>query len=95
MPRPTLSFALVTLSAALAAWGAPAQPAKPMPTKDFVVATAQADQFEIDEGQLATVQSRNAQVRAFARRMMDDHAMIAQAMRQAAVRSGMLPPPRA
>ncbi len=94
MNKTMLLLLAVALCAVLSGAASLAQSAKPMPIKDFVKAAAQSDQFEIDEGQLAVAQSQSAQVRAFAQQMIHDHALMAQAMAQAAERSGLPPPPK-
>jgi putative membrane protein len=66
----------------------------PMPTKDFVAAAAQSDQFEIQEARVAAAQSKNAQVRAFAQQMIQDHTRAKEALEQAAMKSGISPPPK-
>lgn len=90
---------LATLSAALAcalslaAAPALAQPAAPTPTRDFLAAAAQSDQFEITEAQVVGTQSQNPRVLAFARQMTDDHASTTAALKRAAAKSGVQGPP--
>jgi putative membrane protein len=46
---------------------------KPTPDQQFVSKAADANMAEIELGRLAETRSANEQVRAFARRMVDDH----------------------
>ena len=76
------------------AQAAAAQPApRPMPTKDFVQAAAQSDQYEILAGRVAVVESHDPRIRAFAQDMIQDHTKTSQALEQAAMASGLSPPP--
>ena len=85
-----VAFLAVASSVASAA---PAQDPGSPQTRDFVQAAGQSDAFEILEAQTALTQSTDPQVRAFAQRMIQDHRRTSQALRQAAVRSGLTPPP--
>ena len=66
-----------------------------MPARDFVQAAQASDQYEIDAGRVAIIQSQDPRVRAFARQMIRDHTKTSHALRQAALASGMTPPPMA
>ncbi len=84
------TLAGVTLAAALS--GAAAPP--PAATRDFVQAAAASDQFEMMEAHVADVEGRDPRVRAFARRMVQDHGRTTHALLQAVAAAG-LPPPEA
>ena len=56
---------------------------------------AQSDQYEIQAAEDALGQSQNPQVRAFAQRMIADHTRSGEAVRQAAMASGLTSPPPA
>jgi len=88
-PRPWMAIAL---AAALVGNAAEAQDRIPPPPPYFVLAAAQSDQYEIAAAEDALAQSRNPQVRAFAQRMIDDHTQSRDALRQAAMASGLPPP---
>jgi putative membrane protein len=83
-----VSVALMGLTAPAAR----AQDAGSRPTREFLQAVANSDQFEIAEAQTVLTQSTNPDVRAFATRMLQDHQQHAQAVVDAAARSGLKPP---
>jgi putative membrane protein len=62
------------------------------PTREFVNAAAQSDQFEIFEAESALAQSENPDVRAFATEMIRDHQQSSQTLKDAATRSGLESP---
>ncbi|MDO7841944.1 DUF4142 domain-containing protein [Sphingomonas immobilis] len=62
-------------------------------TREFVSASAQSDQFEIDEAVTALAQSENPDVRGFATRMIEDHRKTSQALADAVSRSKLAAPP--
>ncbi len=66
-------------------------PRAPTP-QEFSQSAAESDGYELAAAQDALAQSRNAQVRKFAEQMLADHAKTAQALRDAAVVSGLEPP---
>ncbi|WP_174301013.1 DUF4142 domain-containing protein [Caulobacter sp. S45] len=70
-----------------------AQPPAPMSARDFVKAASASDQYEIQAARVAEVESRDGSVRAFARKMIQDHTRTRQALQQASLASGMPPPP--
>jgi predicted outer membrane protein len=72
-----------------------AQTPIPPSAKDFAMAAAQSDQYEIQAGRDAIAQSQNRQLRAFAQQMIDDHTRTSESLRQAVAASGMTPPPQA
>jgi putative membrane protein len=59
---------------------------------EFVQSAAQSDGYELAAAQDALAQSRSPQVRTFAEQMLADHARVEQALRDAAVASGLAPP---
>lgn len=77
----------------------PAEPPGPhaqaLPTPDFVAAAAQSDQFETEEGRLASMRSSNPRVRDAGSMMVRDHAQSTRRMQAAARRAGLpaTPPP--
>ena len=66
-------------------------PKTPKP-QEFVETVAQSDGYEIAAARCALAQSRNAQVRAFADRMIADHQQMTQSLAAAAKASGLEPP---
>ncbi len=66
-------------------------PKTPKP-QEFVESVAQSDGYELAAAQTALAQSRNAQVRTFAERMIADHENMARALADAAKASGLQPP---
>ena len=62
-------------------------------TREFVQAAGQSDKFEILEAQTALAQSSDPQIRAFAQQMIQDHSATSRALRDAAARAGLAPPP--
>jgi putative membrane protein len=86
------AVALITASLGLVAASAGAQEPGSRQTREFVQAAASSDQFEILEAQAALTQSTSPEVRAFAAQMLQDHQQLANAVRDAATRSGLKPP---
>ncbi|MBN8808277.1 MAG: DUF4142 domain-containing protein [Sphingomonas sp.] len=82
-----LTGALLCPSLALAA----AEPGSRQ-TREYLQASAQSDQFEILEAIAVLAESKNAGLRAFAERMIEDHRRSASALRAAALRAGLTPP---
>jgi putative membrane protein len=66
-------------------------PRTPTP-QDFAESAAQSDGYELAAAQDARAQSRSPQVRTFAEQMLADHARTGQALRDAALASGLAPP---
>ena len=62
-------------------------------TREYVEAAGQSDAFEMLEADTVLAQSRDPQVRAFAQKMIDDHARLAQSLRQATAEAGTKAPP--
>ena len=55
----------------------------PRATADFVKQAAQSDDFERQEGRLAGRRARDPAVRAFARKMVHDHALTTEGLKRA------------
>ena len=89
----TAFAAAAILSAALGVHPARAEAPVPPSPKDFAMAAAQGDQYEIEAARVAEVEGRDPGVRAFAQEMIRDHARMREALRQAAAASGLPPPP--
>ncbi len=75
--------------------GQAAQAQTPIPPspKDFAMAAAQSDQYEILAAHVAEVQGENPRVRTFAKEMIKDHTRLATELRQAAAAAGLPPVP--
>lgn len=84
--------AIVAGTLGLASLSAAAQEPGSRQSREFVQAAASSDQFEILEAQTVLAASANPDVRKFATHMLEDHQRIAQAVREAASKSGMKPP---
>ena len=102
MTRSLLLAGALALSLGSLAQAQPLPPSAPpgpamqaLPTPDFVVAAAQSDQFEIQEGRLASMRSTNPRVRQAGAMMVRDHGESTAKMRMAARRGGLppMPPP--
>lgn len=61
-------------------------------SQEFAQSAAQSDGYELAAAQAALAQSRAPQVRMFAQQMLADHARTAQAVRDAALATGLAPP---
>ena len=85
--RASIAFAM-----AIGCQGAGAQTPIPPSPKDFLMAAAQSDQYEIFAAHLAEVQGQDPRVRAFAAGMIKDHARLTDDLRKAALASGLPPP---
>ena len=66
-------------------------PRTPTP-EEFAQSAAESDGYELAAAHDALAQSRNPQVRMFAEQMLAEHARTAQALRDAALASGLPPP---
>jgi putative membrane protein len=75
-----------------AVWAA-TQPPGSRQTRDFVQSAAQSDAFEVLEAQTVLATTRDPDIRAFAQHMIHDHRETTRALEQAAVQSGLEPPP--
>jgi putative membrane protein len=62
------------------------------PPQEFANSVAQSDGYELAAARTALAESRNAQVRAFAERMIADHERMSQSLQDAARASGLEPP---
>jgi putative membrane protein len=87
-----VALGLIALSLGLACALASAQETGSRPTREYAQASASSDQFEILAAETALTQSTNADVRAFATRMLQDHQQLGKAVRDAATQSGLKPP---
>ena len=96
MSRPRVFRKVARLGAAVIALcvanAADAQQAGSRRTRDFVQAAAQSDQFEILEAETVLALSKDADIRAFATHMLEDHQRTSAVLAQATVRSGLEPP---
>ena len=93
MTRHRSMLLLAALPAALLLAGAAsAQDPGSRQTREFVQAAAESDTFELMEASTALAESKDPQVRAFAQHMLEAHHGTAQALQQAAARSGLKPP---
>ena len=81
-----------SLCASLGASASLAAPPPPTPTRDFVQAAANSDQFEINEAQVALIEGRDPRVRAFAQQMIQDHRELGRRLRQTVTTAGLPSP---
>ena len=88
----TVSWATTALIVAVGCHAAQAQTPIPPSPKDFVLAAAQSDQYEIMAAHLADVQGQDAHIRTFAQAMIRDHTRLTEDLRKAATASGLPPP---
>jgi putative membrane protein len=87
----TLSGVLA-LAMAVGCHGARAQTPIPPSPKDFVMAAAQGDQYEILAARTAEVQGQDPRIRTFAEEMIRDHTRLTEDLREAAMASGLPAP---
>ena len=85
----SVSLGAMRLATIVCAAHAAAQTPIPPSPKDFVAAALQSDQYEIAAGWDAAVQSNDPRVRTFAQQMIQDHTRMSEALRRAAVSSGL------
>lgn len=85
--------AVVVGVATVALMPAAAQEPGSRQTREFVEAAGQSDQFEILEAETVLGQTGDPQLRAFAQTMIRDHTRTNDALRSAAARAGLKPPP--
>jgi len=83
----------VTAVAVLASAAAVAQETGSRQTREYVQSAGQSDAFEKLEADTALTQSADPQVRAFARKMLQDHSRLSNALVQASAQAGLQPPP--
>jgi putative membrane protein len=69
-----------------------AQSGPPTPA-DFAMASAQSDAYEIDAARVAEVEAKDSRIREFAKQMIQDHSMTRDALKAAALKSRLPPPP--
>lgn len=60
--------------------------------REFITLAVSSDMLEIDTGRLALDKSKNAALRAFAQKMIDDHAEASESLRKLASSVGVTPP---
>lgn len=60
--------------------------------REFITLATSADMLEIDTGRLALDKSKNAALRTFAQKMIDDHTEASERLRQLASSVGVTPP---
>src|SRR3954447_10075822 len=102
MHRPIIAAALLALTltggTALAQNTSPPasadqiQPAGITDPQDFATKAGAAGMFEIQSSQLALSKSQNADVKAFAQKMVDDHTKAADELKTAAASQGVTVP---
>ena len=74
---------------------APGDPAAALPTSDYVMKAGQSDQFEIQEGQLASSMGKLPAVKNFGTMMVTEHRKTTATLSKAVSNMGMSPPPPA
>lgn len=82
----------VALATVIVGSGVEAQTPIPPAPKDFVMAAAQSDRYEIMAAHLAAVQSQDPHVRNFAEQMISDHTRMIEELREAATATGLSSP---
>lgn len=75
-----------------AAVGAAAGPMAAMTTDSFVGAAAVSDMFEVEAGKLASTKATSADVKAFAKMMVDMHTKTTAELKPLAAAAGITPP---
>ncbi len=66
----------------------------PMTAPQYIMAAAQSDQFEIQEGRIAESQAQSPSLRKFGAMMIRDHTMTTKTLQNAIMSTGMpVPPP--
>ena len=88
----TAPWGWIALAVLLQGRAAGAQTPIPPSPKDFVMAAAQSDRYEVLAASVALVQGQDPRVRTFAEEMIRDHTRLAEDLRQAALVSGLPPP---
>ena len=86
-------WAMAALAVVAGGSGASAQTPVPPSPKDFVLATAQTDRYEIMAASVASAQAQDPRVRSLAQQLLGDHTRARDALRQAAVAAGLPAPP--
>ena len=72
---------------------APGDAAAALPTSDYVMKAGQSDQFEIQEGQLASTMAKAPAVKNFGMMMVSEHRKTTELLTKAVADTGMTPPP--
>lgn len=72
---------------------APGDPAAALPTSDYIMKAGQSDQFEIQEGQIASSMGRSPAVKSFGMMMVNEHRKTTELLMRAVSMTGMSPPP--
>lgn len=72
---------------------APGDASAALPTSDYVMKAGQSDQFEIQEGQLASSMGKMPSVKSFGSMMVTEHRKTTATLTKAAGQPGMAPPP--
>ena len=88
----TVKSSVLALAIAFVGSGAHAQTPIPPSPRDFVMAAAESDQYEILAAHVAVVQAQDPRVRSFAETMIRDHMRLSEGLRKAAVSAGLPPP---
>ena len=92
MFRTGLHTIAAALSLMVGAGVVQAQTPIPPAPKDFVMAAAQSDHYEILAAHIAVAQSRDERVRTFAQEMIRDHTRLSDELSKAAMASGLPSP---
>lgn len=72
---------------------APGDASAALPTSDYVMKAGQSDQFEIQEGQIASTMGKSPAVKNFGMMMVTAHRRTTQALQNAMKQKGETPPP--
>jgi putative membrane protein len=65
----------------------------PPSSEDFAMASAQSDAYEIDAARVAEVEAQDPRIREIAKQMIQDHTTMRDALKAAALKSDLPPPP--
>jgi putative membrane protein len=94
-PMRSMTLAVVAALAGIAAGAAKAADPGDRQTREFIQAAGESDTFEIMEAHTALAQSRDPEVIAFAKQMIQDHGETSRRLSEVAIRAGLKPPPMA
>ena len=72
---------------------APGDAAAALPTSDYIMKAGQSDQFEIQEGQLASSMGKDPSIKTFGMMMVTEHRKTTGVLTKAIANMGMTPPP--
>ena len=78
---------------AMAMNAAPGDASAALPTSDYIMKAGQSDQFEIQEGQLASSMGKSPAVKNFGMMMVTEHRNTTETLMKAISQEGMSPPP--